>query len=341
MRVRGDAEACRGTAEQLRRAGAAVRQDADRWRAVRRGVPSWTGRAADGWAATVLDRSDAGRELADRIGALAGALARHADGLQELQSRARALREQARDAGLHLDDDGWIAPLPLPGFIPPSALQEAFRSWPGTDSWHVREDLLRRVAVLRAAVEQQHDELTRELGRLEAPATMRPGAAPLPGWWDLPPAAADGGARALAHSAAAGSGAAAAGRAVSRVVPGLGLVYGVAVDVGAQDRSLAEAVVRNGAAAGASAAAVAAAGALVPAAVAAAPILLPVALAMGVGLVAAAVVDAAVRRDPPAEHLDRRRPRPAPGPAPTAPGTRPAPPCPPTPSTSSTSLTPS
>ena len=180
MRVSGDAEACRGTAEQLRRAGTAVRRDADRWRSVRSGVPSWTGRAADGWAATVLERSDAGRELADRIGALADALARHADGLQELQSRARALREQARDAGLHLDDDGWIAPLPLPGFTPPSALQEAFRTWPGTDSWHLREELLRRVAVLRAAADRQHDELTRELGRLDAPVTLPPEGAPRP-----------------------------------------------------------------------------------------------------------------------------------------------------------------
>ena len=327
MRVRGDTEACLCTAERLRRASEAVRCGADGLRAVRSSVPSWTGDAADGWAATVLAHSDAGRDLADLVGALADTLARHAEGLAGLKQQGRALRERADAAGLFMDGDGWVAPLPLPRAAPASPLQELFRTWPLLSPEHVREELLRAVAWLRRAEQDLHDELVRQLRRLDVRAAVPPPGTPsLPTWWDLPPTVADAGSRVLSHGSAAGV--SATGRALSRALPGAGLVYGIAVDVGAHDRPVGEAVLRNGVAAGASAGAVVAAGALAPAAIAAAPVLLPVAIAVGVGLAAAALVDAATHRGPPPEDLDRfrPRPRPAPGPPPVPPGTRSAPP---------------
>ena len=327
MQVRGDAEACRRTAEHLQRAREAARRDAEGLRAVRSSVPSWTGDAADGWAATVLAHSDAGRDLAHLVGALADTLARHADGLAGLKGQGRVLRERARAAGLHMDDDGWVAPLPLPRAAPASPLQELFRTWPMLTPEQVREELLRAVASLRWAEQDLHDELVRQLRRLDVRAVVPPPGMPsLPSWWDLPPTVADAGSRVLSHGSAAGV--SATGRALSRTLPGAGLVYGIAVDVGANGRPVREAVLRNGVAAGASAGAVVAVGALAPAAIAAAPVLLPVAIAVGVGLAAAAVVDAATHRGPPPEDLDRHRarPRPAPGPPPVPPGTRSAPP---------------
>ena len=311
MRVTGDPAGCRLTSGQLRRVAEAVGEQADTVRAMRQGVPSWSGQAADAWAGAVLAHSETGRALADRAAGAARALARHADALARLQDRARSLAAQAAAAHLVMDDTGWIGEPahPLLGALllpdPEWALLLPERE-------AVRQDLLARVRALRQDEGDAHDDLARDLRRLADPVTA--GGSPLPvSWWDGPPVVVEGVAGALARGSGIPVAAASASGKVLRSLPYLGAGYALTVDVGVKGSPVDEAVARTAVGSAAGLGAAAAVGAA--AAGAALPVVVPVLLAAAAGVAAVAVFDtvlASVRDDPDRRRTDPVRPRPAP-----------------------------
>ena len=316
MRVSGDPDGCRVTAAQLRRTAAAAGEQADTVRAMRQGVPSWSGQAADAWAATVLGHSDHGRTLADRLAGAASVLARHADALAGLQAQARSLAAQAAAAQLVMDDSGWIME-PAPPFL--GTLVMADEEWgllrPEREA--VRQDLLVRVRALREEERATHDDLARALDRLDRSDSPAAAAgSPLPvSWWDGPPVVVEGAAGLLARSSGIPVAAAAASGNVLRGLPFVGAGYALAVDVGVKGAPVDEAVARTAI----SSAAGVGVGAVVGATAvgAALPVVVPVVLAAAAGVAAVAVFDqvlTSVRRDPDARRVDQSTPRPAPGP---------------------------
>lgn len=321
MRVSGDAEGCRGTARELRRAAAAIWQQADSVREMRQGVSSWTGQAADAWAARVLAHAESGRALADRVAAVAEVLLLHALALEGLQARGRRLADQAGAVGLRMDDTGWIEPpvQPVAGTgLVPAVEWDVLR--PRLDA--VREELLGRVRFVQEEEREAHERLARDLGRLGGRAAGG-GLPALVSWWDAPPIVLEGGLGTLARSAAAPAAAAAFGRGLVRGLPVVGAGWSVAVDVGVKDAPLQEAVARSAVGTAAGIGAVAAVGATVTgaAAVAAAPVVVPIAVAAVATVAAVSLFDQVLvrTRDP-----DRRATSPVRPAPPHVPGRQPS-----------------
>ncbi len=274
MRVVGDSDGCREAARRLLhaaaasgRAGEGLSEDPS---------PDWIGLGAQRFSALATERVWTLRALAQRLTAAARAVDRFAEAIEELQSRARRLTAEAADAGLEMQEDGWIAPVLFDLYldVDPDLLREAGRRRA------VRRRLLAAAAELRAQAAEGHAQLGRDLVALDQREAAVEGSRRdvelswlLPTRWDAPPLAL-----------AAGQAAAEVRRTLPSVLrsagatTGLGFAYGVSTDL-KQGRELDDAVTKN---VGIVGAAGAAAGA-----VALAPIVIPGAAAIAAGAVAA------------------------------------------------------
>lgn len=256
--MRGDADQCLVAASALGRAAYAVATVAGQLRQAQL-LPTWSGTAEERWAALALRQAVAGDDVSRRLGVAAAAVAEHAHALRELQVRAARLAQEARELGLHLDEDGWIAPLRAELGPVATPEQELLRqSLPRRQE--ARADLLARVEALRVDETAAHDRLRRALRTLEeAPGVplplllQEPASLWGPTWWDVPSialSAASGGAGAAPASALA-PGALGAARApvlVLRNVPVVGVVstgYGAYADTQVNGMGAGEAVVKN------------------------------------------------------------------------------------------------
>lgn len=258
MRVRGDAEQCLAAAGALGRAAYAVATVAGQLRQAQL-LPAWSGTAEERWSALALRQAVAGDDLSQRLGVAAAALAEHAHALHELQARAAGLVQEAREAGLHLDDDGWIAPLRADLGPVATPEQELLRQ-SLLRRQEARADLLARVEALRVDEAVDHERLQRSLRTLQqAPDVPIPLLVGGPAsrwaltWWDAPSialGAASGGAGAAPASAVA-PGALGAARGpvlVLRNLPVVGVVstgYGTYVDTQVNGMGAGEAAVKN------------------------------------------------------------------------------------------------
>lgn len=275
MRLAGDVEDCRDAVRVLERCAAAVSAAQERAGLHPVGTTLWDGLAAD------LFRSERQRAAADvddtaRLVAAAGSALRvFAEGLAELQQRARQLAEQAAGSRLVLDDGG----------IPPVLI--------GTDP-ELRQEQLRRSAVRTAVLhgvrslqdeeDALHARLVRALGQEVAAAERCPDRGPsgwswsspwLPGVGDAPAAALAGASAGLA--AVADDGLRLVGRAAGSTPVGAAVTAGGELASGADlgDVAATTVVVTAGAQAGGVLA-------LAGLTVAAAPVAVPAAAAVAV-----------------------------------------------------------
>jgi hypothetical protein len=254
--VSGDSDQCSAAAEALARAALAVAATADQLRSAQ--LPStWVGTAQERWAALALQLAVAGDDVVQRLGHAAGALAQHAQALRELQARAGRLVAEAAEAGLHLDEDGWIRPVSL--VIGPVTTSEQLLAQQALlRQQESRAELLARVEALRVDEAATHERLRRSLRGMDEPpglplAMLTAGPPSL--WaltpWDAPAialGAASGGASALPASSLPALGAARGPVLVLRSVPLVGAVgtgYGAYVDTQVNGMGTGEAVVKN------------------------------------------------------------------------------------------------
>lgn len=245
MQLSGSSEQCRRAGEELRRAAVAVAEGAVVLTRLRSPDADWSGVAASCWSALAQQQAASGEELALRLATAGAALRQHAEGLDELQRRARALSAEAAAAGLHLTDDGQIAPVLLPD--QPCATQDQDDLWQSLHRARLARDaMLDRVAGLRQHEAELHDRLLDSLRGLRAPWVLRAvregQSLWAPTWWDAPSTAVAG--------AAGGAGVVAAGPVLAaRSVPVLNVVgfgSGVYVDTEVNGMDRSEAVVKNG-----------------------------------------------------------------------------------------------
>jgi hypothetical protein len=332
VRVSGDSDQVTAAAEALARAALAVAATADQLRSAQ--LPStWVGTAQERWAALALQLAVAGDDVVQRLGHAAGALAQHAQALRELQARAGRLVAEAAEAGLHLDEDGWIRPVSLVTG-PVTTSEQLLAQQALLRQQESRAELLARVEALRVDEAATHERLRRFLrGMTEAPElppALLPAGPPnlwAPTWWDAP---------AVALGVASGSaGAVPASSPTSRALSGargpmlvlrnipfvsvVGTGYGIYVDTKVNGMSAQEAVAKNltvtaigtGAAAGVAAGGAAVGGA--PAiGIAVAVVGTGVVVSYGVGR----IWDVLSNRQPSEPYLV---PRPSPGPPPQPP----------------------
>lgn len=237
MRLNGSPDGCDAAARQLQRAAREVSRTAEELQ--RAEVLEWTGTAALGWERLASERVRRLREAASVLGAVGRAVAQHADALRVLQSRTGRLTADAAQAGLHLDDEGWIAPVPLPASAEPEAVREALH----------RREVRRRVMAgaeqVRVEEARAHDLLLRELARgVEVPpwgggCDWSVDVDWLPGLADLP-----------SLSVSASQLAAEIRRSLPSVLrhagasAGLGFGVGIAAEL-SQDKDLDDAVTKN------------------------------------------------------------------------------------------------
>lgn len=174
MRISGDAEQCARAGVTLLRTATSISTAAQALQQTRWSHPGWLGTAAQGWSSLSGAQATNGFALADRIAAAGRALLQHAEALEELQQRARGLRTEALDAGLDLDDDGWIRP--VESFIgPASNPAQAQAALLASHRQAVRADLLRRVALVRQDQELAQQRLARVLQGIAADLGCGPG----------------------------------------------------------------------------------------------------------------------------------------------------------------------
>lgn len=224
MQIRGSVDRCDRAARDLQRAAAEVSRTAGALQ--RAEVVGWAGTSAQGWGRLSSLRVCRLRGLADVLAAFGRAVHEHAEGLEQLQDRTWRLRAQAAEAGLVLDADGWIRPVPLPEGSSPELLRDALQRQ------EARRRVLAAVAVVREHERDLHDRLRAALAAVHDRPAVVPDAGAggldvdwLPGWWDLPAGGISVGQiaaeltdrlpRALRHAGASG---------------GLGFGVGVAVD---------------------------------------------------------------------------------------------------------------
>jgi hypothetical protein len=331
--VSGDSDQCSAAAEALARAAVAVAAAADQLRSAQ--LPStWAGTAQERWAALALQLAVAGDDVVQRLAHAAGALARHAQALRELQARAGRLVAEAAEAGLHLDEDGWIRPVPL-DIGPTTTTELELLRQSLLRQQELRAELLNRVEALRVDEAATHERLQRSLrGLAEAPG-VRPALLPAgppnlwaPTWWDAPPVALG----VVSGSASGMPGSSPTPRAPSgargpmlvlRNIPFVSVVgtgYGIYVDTEVNGMSAQEAVAKNLTVTAIGTGAAAGAGALGAAAVGGAPAIGIAVAVVGTGVVVSYGVgriwDVLSNRQPSGPHLV---PRPSPGPPPQPP----------------------
>ena len=252
MRVTGSPDGCDEAARRLQRGAAEVTRTAEALQ--RAEVAGWTGAAAQGWERLASERVRRLREAASGLAAVSGALAQHADELRELQQRARRLAREAADAGLAMDEDGRIAPVPPPTSGAPELLRAELHRR------EVRRRLVAEAEVVRSEEDRAHERLRVEVARsLDAPA---PGgdcdwglvarlqqwwqreadaaADPAPGGWDLPAAAVS-----VVQATASSTDRLPAVLRSASVSNGFGAGVGVVVDVGVNDHDLDDALTKN------------------------------------------------------------------------------------------------
>lgn len=254
MRVAGDADACAQTAVALARAARVMGDVEQRLEQARCGLPAWQGTAAHRWHESSSARPRTAHETASRLAAAGQALGTHGRTLQELQSRAAALQQEAEGVGLLLDQDGRIAPVHVPVGPPANADQELHRR-AALERAAVRETVLGRVAVLQQELTAAHDRLAAALRCLEAePPPAVDGVQWLPGWWDAPPVLVDSGTSAAPFVPQGGPGRSLAlgpvGRGTVTVLrrvplPLVGPVLSFLIDVGPNDVPVVDAAGRN------------------------------------------------------------------------------------------------
>ncbi len=166
MRLSGDVEDCRDAVRVLERCAAAVRAAQERADLHPIGPTVWDGLAADVFRG---ERQIAAADVDDtaRLVATAGSALRvFAEGLAELQERARQLADQAAGSRLVLDDDGGIAPV-LAGTDPELRQEQLRRS-------AVRTAVLQGVRSLQDEEDALHARLVRALGQeVATPAEQR------------------------------------------------------------------------------------------------------------------------------------------------------------------------
>lgn len=157
MRLTGDAEGCREAVRELERCAVSVDEAQDRTAAAVSPFADWVGTAADVWQGHLLRGAADVDATAEQVRKAAGALRTFADGLVQLQERARQLADEAAAARLVLDDNGWIAP--VPSSAEPELLPEELRRRA------VRTAVLQGVRAVQAEHDALHTGLVRALGQ--------------------------------------------------------------------------------------------------------------------------------------------------------------------------------
>ena len=189
MRLAGDVEDCREAVRVLERCASSI--DGAQDEAARAASPfaAWAGTAADVWSGHLLQGVADVDETARQVGRAAVALRGFAEGLAQLQERARQLADEAAADRLVLDDAGWMPP--VPSSTDPDLHQEELRRRA------VRTAVLHGVRALRVEQDALHIALVRALGQ----EVVRPAQtwSPTSPWW---PGPGDAGAAVLAAARA-------------------------------------------------------------------------------------------------------------------------------------------
>ncbi|CAN5191108.1 hypothetical protein BH24ACT10_BH24ACT10_19950 [soil metagenome] len=160
MRLAGDVEGCLEAVRLLERCAASV-DTAQSELAEAVSPQPWTGAAAEVFEGRLLYGRQRLDETAERVVVAARALRHFADGLAELQGRARQLVEEAASSRLVLDDAGWIAPVPVTA--DPDLQQEQLRRSA------VRTAVLHGVRAVQAEYDALHPRLASALGQQVRP----------------------------------------------------------------------------------------------------------------------------------------------------------------------------
>jgi len=160
VRLAGDVEGCLEAVRQLERCAAAVDTAQSE---LAEAVPPhpWTGAAADLFQGRLLRGRTRLDETAEGVVVAARALRHFADGLAELQGRARQLVDEAACSRRVLDEAGWIAPDPVTA--DPDLQQEQLRRSA------VRTAVLHGVRAVQADYDALHPRLASALGQQVLP----------------------------------------------------------------------------------------------------------------------------------------------------------------------------